>query len=135
MLPHDEQGLAMADLGAQQATRPEVGKLAAQLRDAQRPEITRLTGYRDAWGAGAPTPASEHGDTPMYDPLAELRNASGERFDTMFLQLMVVHHQSGLAAARTEAAEGRNPELTRLAAAIVANQPGEINRMQALVTG
>lgn len=105
------------------------------MREAQGPEITRLTGYRDAWGVGAPSPASEHNDAPMHDPLAGLRNASGDSFDTMFLQLMVVHQQSGLAAARREAAEGRNPELRQLAAAIVANQPGEISRMQDLVTG
>ena len=134
MLQHGREGAAMADLAAKRAARADVARLATDLRAAQEPEAERLTGYLDAWGAGAaPAEAPDHGDRAMYDPVAELGNASGDHFDTLFLQLMIAHHQSGVAAAQKEVADGRNPGATQLAAAVVQDQGGEIDRMQQLI--
>jgi uncharacterized protein (DUF305 family) len=136
MLQHGQEGAAMADLAAKRATRADVARLATDLRAAQEPEADRLTGYLDEWGAGAtavPAEAPDHGDRAMYDPVAELGNASGDQFDTLFLQLMIAHHQSGVEAARKEVSDGRNPGVTQLAAAVVQDQGGEIDRMQQLI--
>lgn len=136
MLQHGQQGAAMADLAAKRATRPEVARLAVDLRAAQAPEASRLTGYLDSWRAGAPeTPptAPGHGDRAQYDPVAELANVTGAQFDTLFLQLMIAHHQSGIAAARREVTDGRNAGAVQLAGAIVTDQGAEIDRMQQLM--
>ncbi|MBY8871664.1 DUF305 domain-containing protein [Micromonospora sp. PLK6-60] len=76
MIPHHQQAVAMADLAATRATDPQVKQLAAQIKDAQAPEIATLSGWLTAWGAPTPTgtstavpgsgmPGMDHGGSAM----------------------------------------------------------------------
>ncbi|MEO3773999.1 DUF305 domain-containing protein [Micromonospora sp. B9E7] len=71
MIPHHQQAVAMADLAATRAADPQVKQLAAQIKDAQAPEIATMSGWLTAWGtptpSGAPTtmPGMDHGGTAM----------------------------------------------------------------------
>ena len=50
MIPHHEQAIEMSDiLLAKSGIDPEVTKLAQQIKDAQGPEMTTMTGLLTAW--------------------------------------------------------------------------------------
>ena len=148
MIPHHQQAIAMAEIAVARAQRAEVTSLAEQIRTAQGPEITQLTGFLTAWGASVPTTGvsagmNDSGMTGMNGPtmpgmmtdaqMNELRNASGAAFDTMFLQMMIEHHRGAVTDAQREVDNGSNPEATQLATKIVADQTAEIGRMQQLL--
>ncbi|MEU7982012.1 DUF305 domain-containing protein [Micromonospora sp. NPDC049081] len=71
MIPHHQQAVAMADLAATRAADPQVKQLAAQIKDAQAPEIATMSGWLNAWGApmppgsGSTGPGTSHGGSGM----------------------------------------------------------------------
>ena len=50
--------------------------------------------------------------------------------DVDFVRLMLPHHQAAIDMAKTELAQGTNPQIRRLAEEIVADQQSEIELMQ-----
>ena len=56
---------------------------------------------------------------------------STKAFDRMFIDMMIPHHQGAIRMARMELADGRDPELRKLAGAIIAAQSKEIEEMNA----
>ncbi|MFA0844680.1 DUF305 domain-containing protein [Streptomyces rochei] len=146
MIPHHRQAVEMADLAPGRAGSPEVEKLAAEIKKAQDPEIRTLSGWLTAWGEevpaeGAAMDHSSHGmdgmdgmDGMMTDQeMRGLEDASGEAFDTAFLELMVKHHEGALAMAETERADGAFAPARKMAAQIITSQSAEIERMNGLL--
>jgi hypothetical protein len=62
-----------------------------------------------------------------------LAGASGAAFDTMFLEMMIVHHEGAIADAQREMAEGANTQAKDLAAQIVSSQTAELDQMRQLL--
>jgi uncharacterized protein (DUF305 family) len=132
MIPHHQQAIEMAEIAVDRAQRAEVKTLAEEIRTAQGPEITQLIDFLAAWGAEAPPPGSMAGGmTGMNTPnqtgmtamngaampgmmtdaqMQQLRNAPGATFDTMFLQMMIVHHRGAVSDAQREVDAGKNPQ-------------------------
>ncbi|MFJ6072654.1 DUF305 domain-containing protein [Streptomyces sp. NPDC093065] len=153
MIPHHRQALEMARLAADRSASAEVEDLAARIEKAQDPEIATMTGWLTAWGEEVPEPMtssaatgtmesmpgmdhSAHSDMPgMMDgeDMAKLAEASGRAFDTMFLTMMVEHHEGAVEMAGTEKAEGRHAPAKALADDIVTAQNAEITEMNRLL--
>jgi uncharacterized protein (DUF305 family) len=142
MIPHHQQAVAMAALADTRATDPEVRTLAAQIKAAQGPEITTMTGWLSAWGKPAPAAGMDHamdmggGSMPGMmsdDDMKELGAASGKNFDTQFLQMMIEHHQGAISMANDEVAGGKNPDATALAKQIITAQQAEIDAMKKIL--
>ncbi|WP_017583360.1 DUF305 domain-containing protein [Nocardiopsis valliformis] len=134
MIPHHEQAVDMADLADTRAGS-EVQALAEEIRAAQGPEIEQMETLLDAWGAEV-----EHGmDHSQMDgmlsegQMTQLEAAEGEDFDTLFLEFMVLHHEGAVDMARTELADGVNPEARELAEEIIAAQEDEIEQMNEML--
>jgi uncharacterized protein (DUF305 family) len=140
MIPHHRQALEMAKLATSRAADPKVEELAAKIETEQEPEIQTMTAWLTAWGApasGMDHGSMGHGAMPgmMSDAdLAKLRAATGTAFDRMFLEMMIGHHAGAVQMAKTESAQGKNPEAKALAKAIVATQTAEIAEMRHLLT-
>lgn len=153
MIPHHREAVEMAALAVDRAQNPEVKALAEQIRAAQEPEITQLTGFLTAWGAEVPAAGSmsgmDHGGmsgmsatsgTPPMpgamtpEQMEQLRTATGAGYDSMFLAMMIEHHRGAVTTAQGEVQNGGNPDAKRLAEKIVADQNAEISRMQQLLT-
>ncbi|MEE2061721.1 DUF305 domain-containing protein [Rhodococcus artemisiae] len=66
--------------------------------------------------------------------LATLRGTTGPAFDTLYLQLLLRHHQGGLPMARDAAANASEQVVTTLARQIVDTQQAESTTMQQLLT-
>ena len=143
MIPHHRQALEMAGLAPGRAASPEVEKLAAEIEKAQDPEIRTLSGWLTAWGEevpaeGAAMDHSGHGagamDGMMTDQeMSGLEDASGEAFDTAFLELMIKHHEGAVTMAEAEQADGAFAPAKKMADEIVTSQSAEIERMKKLL--
>lgn len=142
MIPHHRQAVDMAALVPSHSSDPRVLDLAARIQQAQDPEITAMTGWLQAWGAPVPEDTGhsgmDHGSMPgmMTDEdMAELEAAQGTEFDRMWLQMMIAHHEGAVQMARTELAEGSNPQARTLAQQIIDTQQAEIQQMQSMLEG
>jgi len=144
MIPHHRQAVAMSELAADRAQTEDVKALAAEISAAQGPEIETMTALLKAWGApeGHSMGGMDRGDgrnmggmPGMMSPLqtTELENARGAKFDRMFLQMMIMHHEGAIEMARAEQSDGVNEQAIELAEQIEATQTEEINRMRDLL--
>ncbi|GAA3495896.1 DUF305 domain-containing protein [Streptomyces prasinosporus] len=143
MIPHHQQAIQTARMAESRASSSEVKDLAARIEEAQDPEIKTMSGWLKAWGEDVPSsmPGMDHGDSDasgmpgMMDTegMDELMDASGKGFDSMFLTMMVEHHQGAVEMATTEKEEGRYGPAKKLAADIITTQNAEIEEMNKLL--
>ena len=142
MIPHHQQAVEMSTLAETRAQDPELKHLAAQIKAAQQPEITMMTGWLTAWGQ----PTSMPTDTPnmghghggvsgMMAPeeMTQLAAASGIQFDRLYASMMIAHHDGAIQMARDESFKGANPDARALAKAIIKSQTDEVATLQAIV--
>jgi uncharacterized protein (DUF305 family) len=143
MLPHHEGALAMAQLADGRAMDPRVIDLADRIEAAQGPEIETMTGWLEEWGEPLPEEnmgGMDHGSGGMdmegmsEEDMTALDSSSGAEFDRMFLEMMIPHHQGAVDMAKTEIADGSNPDAVDMAREIVESQTAEIEEMQTLLT-
>lgn len=141
MIPHHQQAVQMAEMAADRASSAEVKDLASRIQKAQDPEIRTMSGWLKAWGEDVPSamPGMDHsahsGAAGMMDQedMDKLSKASGKDFDTMFLTMMVEHHEGAVEMAGTEKDKGRYGAAKKLADAVVTTQTAEIEEMNELL--
>ncbi|MGV8910956.1 MAG: DUF305 domain-containing protein [Propionicimonas sp.] len=125
------------------ATDAKVKALALKIKGAQGPEIARMSSWLTGWGAPIPATAGGHEMSGMSgmvgmmsaQEMTDLGNANGSAFDRMWLQMMTRHHSGAVAMAKTELAEGTNPESKQLAQSIIDSQTAEIAQMKSILAG
>lgn len=140
MIPHHRQAVQMAALAASRAEDPRIIALAAQIADAQDPEIKTMSGWLKSWGAKVPADsgmADMGGMSTMpgmmtEQQMSDLTAATGQAFDAMFVQMMTAHHSGAVAMAEQQIKNGKNQAAKDLAASIVKTQTAEIKQMQNL---
>ncbi|GGL41419.1 DUF305 domain-containing protein [Planomonospora parontospora] len=137
MIPHHEQAVEMAKLAATRASDAEVKELAAKIQAAQDPEMVTMTAWLTAWGK-ATMPEDGHGGHGMpgmmtEEDMVKLQDAKGKQFDRMFCELMIAHHEGAIEMAKTEQAQGANPEAKELAKTIETAQQAEIEQMRTIL--
>ena len=152
MIPHHAQALEMVDLTVGRDLSPEVQALAAQIREAQAPEVEQMTDWLTAWDEPVPETSLNHvnGDDDGHgmegmddldempgmmsaDEMDALEAASGADFEPMFLEMMVEHHQGAVEMAETEQSDGEYADAVKLAEAIETSQTTEIETMEGLL--
>ena len=103
-----------------------------------------MTSWLNAWGKDAPSGTGMGGmDNNMggdgmpgmmgESEMNDLDTATGTRFDRMFLTMMIEHHTGAIEMAKTEQADGQNPDAVALAKKIEADQTAEIAVMKDLL--
>lgn len=140
MIVHHQGAIEMADMAATRAQSQQVKDLAKRISAAQGPEIDQMTGWLETWGemvAGDSMAGMEHSSMPgmMTDgQIDQLRTATGQDFDRMFLEMMTTHHQGAIEMAKAEQADGSNPEAVALATSIETSQTAEVAEMAEMLT-
>ena len=141
MIPHHEQAIEMADI----ALDPTVGAsadvqaLAEAIQSAQDPEIELMTGWLIAWGQPLQMDTSGGHDMSSMegvmtaDEMDALGAATGAEFDSMWLEMMIRHHEGAISMANAVKANGLNADVVTLADAIIAGQQAEITTMEGLL--
>lgn len=153
MIPHHTQAVEMSEtVLAKSGLDPKVADLAQRIRDAQQPEIERMTGWLRSWGEPLEAPDGEAGGSEGHDmgtmdgssetsaggmmsdaDMKELEAADAATASRLFLQQMTLHHEGAVAMAKDEIEQGSNPEAIALAREIVAAQEAEIEEMKGLL--
>lgn len=156
MIPHHAQALEMVEMTEGRTLDPEVRQLTDDIRAAQAPEIELMSGWLKDWDEEVPDSMSGHdmgdhdgmGDDDMGgdddsdrqmpgmmsdDDMRGLDHARGADFQTMWLRMMIRHHEGAVEMARTEQADGTFDPAIELAGDIVKSQTAEIEKMKSLL--
>jgi len=142
MIPHHEQAVEMSELIlAKDGVAAEVAALAEQIRAAQEPEIALMEQWLDDWGLPSMSGMGgmDHGgsggmDGMMSDEqMAELETADGATGSTIFLELMIEHHEGAIEMAQEVINDGRDAGVRTLAEQIIVSQTAEIATMRELL--
>lgn len=153
MIQHHAQALQMVDLTLGRKLDAEVVTLTEQIRTAQAPEIEKMADWLEDWDQPVPETsrdhanahAQEHGESVDMDTdmpgmlsakeLESLESASGPEFQTMWLEMMIEHHEGAVEMAEAQVEEGSNAKAVALAEDIISTQEREISTMQDLLGG
>lgn len=143
MSVHHAQAVQMAEIVRERTADDEVRLLAMDIALTQQAQIGRMQGWLDAWGllptGRAPAMAwMGHAGGRMpglaaAEEVPQLRDLPPSEADRVFLELMIRHHQGGVAMAEALLARGARPEVERLARGIVASQEAEIATMREML--
>ncbi|GAA4409382.1 DUF305 domain-containing protein [Fodinibacter luteus] len=136
MIPHHDQAVEMADLALQNDTAStEVKALAGQIKAAQDPEIQTMKAWLSQWGAQESNGPMDHGSGGMMSEqdMSTLMGASGSDFNQMWLEMMIEHHQGAITMAQDVLATTADPDVEKLATAVVQGQEKEIATMQGML--
>ncbi|MCZ2838750.1 DUF305 domain-containing protein [Modestobacter sp. VKM Ac-2985] len=157
MSRHHLQAVEMANLALLRTEDPEIRQLAFDISATQTNQLGRMQGWLALWDlpfTGGETMAwmSEGAEMAGHDmaghdtaggalmpgmateaELAELRSLSGTAFDAMFLQLMIRHHQGGLAMAEYGREHSDVDVVERLARSIAETQDAETTTMATML--
>lgn len=111
MIPQHRQAIAMAQA---HASSQAVRALAGKVKGAQAPEIATMTAWLGSWaeqvpegmnGVGNESASAMPGMMSNHD-MDQLRRTSGRACDTMFLTMMIKHHESAVEVANTQKQQG-----------------------------
>ncbi|MEV0337232.1 DUF305 domain-containing protein [Nocardia sp. NPDC050717] len=161
MSAHHAQAVDMAGAALIASTDNDVRRLAYDILTTQQNQIGRMQGWLQLWGEpnqnvdGYMGWMTEHGQgghghagstgTAMTGPMTEmpgmasqeemtaLRQSTGPAVDTLFLQLMLRHHQGGVPMLDYAAEHADTTEVRVLAAQMSKTQAGESQLMQSML--
>jgi uncharacterized protein (DUF305 family) len=124
MLWHQEQAQELASLVQGRTSRPELQRLAASIHTAQNIDVAQMT----AWFRARDPAAGDylaHSDTQPADrwfagmmarsQLRTLAATSGQRFDFLFVDMLVEHHKGAIVMSDEVLAGGRDAEIALVA--------------------
>ncbi|WP_051471142.1 DUF305 domain-containing protein [Patulibacter minatonensis] len=152
MIPHHQMAVEMAGYAPARGQHPQIKTLGKAIIASQTTEITQMQAAAKRLGAKVTEMPSHsdggmdhsmHGDTGMSSaaktlgiPMDQMGMsmdmtslAKADPFDRAFIDMMIPHHQGAILMARAELAKGKDPELRKIATAIIAAQTKEIGQM------
>ena len=154
MIQHHAQALSMVDLTVNRTLDPEVQQLADDIREAQGPEIETMSDWLQDWNEEVPQTMRDHAsaghdmegmgdsmegmDSAMPGMMSaedfdELENAPDSEFQTMWLEMMIAHHQGAVEMAEDQQDNGQYKAAVDLAGDVVDTQTVEIDTMNTLL--
>jgi len=156
MSEHHQQAVQMASWERDHTTDPALKQLAFDIETTQLQQIGQMQGWLALWGAPTDPPGGKHmawmassdhahmagsagGVDTMpgmasSDQLRALRAATGPQLDVLFLQLMLRHHQGGVAMLQYGTDHASVPEVRNLAAQMLSAQTSESEYMTQLLS-
>jgi uncharacterized protein (DUF305 family) len=124
MLWHQQQAQELASLVQGRTSRPELQRLAVSIHTAQNIDVAQMT----AWFRARDPAAGDylvHSDTQPADrwfagmmarsQLRTLAATSGQRFDFLFVDMLVEHHKGAIVMSNEVLTDGRDTEIALVA--------------------
>jgi uncharacterized protein (DUF305 family) len=156
MSAHHAQAVEMSGIALTDSTDTEVRRLAYDILTTQQSQIGRMQGWLQMWDAPARATGGymawmpqdehsghghDHGTAGMAtmpgmastDDLRKLRAAKGPELDTLFLQLMLRHHQGGVPMLEYGIEHAETTEIRTLAGQMLPAQEGESRLMTTML--
>jgi uncharacterized protein (DUF305 family) len=152
MIPHHQTAVEMAGYAPARGERPQIRALGKAIIASQSTEITEMQAAAKRLGAtvdempshadggmdhsmhggGSMAAAAKTLGIPMDDmgmSMDMTSLAKAKPFDRAFIDMMTPHHEGAILMARAELRKGQDPELKRIATAIIAAQTKELRQM------
>lgn len=145
MIPHHAQAVQMVRMTQDKQLDPEVAELAAGMAEAQESEIAQMSQWLEEWGEEVPDASMQdmghHADPDAphvpgmmtEEQMGDLAVATGPGFQTMWLEMMIEHHEGAIDSARAQQEDGSFGPAIELAEEIERSQTDEIDRMRELL--
>lgn len=142
MIAHHQQAIDMSDvLLAKSGVDDRVAALAERILAAQESEIDQMTTMLEGWGIEMSDDAAgtDHdmggGDGGMMpeSDMELLEATPGPEASRLFVEQMIMHHESAVEMAQAQIGAGENADAIELAERIVSDQSSEIAEMEALL--
>lgn len=145
MSDHHDQAVTMALLALERSEDQVVRGFAQDVLVFQRSELGAMSVYLADQGAdraafdaertamewmGMPTALSSMPGMATEEDLALLKEADGEAFDLLFLELMGAHHEGGIHMSGFAAANADDTRVRALAGRMAENQAIEVREYQ-----
>jgi uncharacterized protein (DUF305 family) len=138
MLWHQQQALELASLVEGRTSRPELRRLALSIRTTQTSDVDQMT----AWLRARDSAAGDylvHSDTQPSDrwfagmmarsQLRTLAATSGQRFDFLFVDMVLEHYKGAIVMADGVLVDGRDAEVALLASRTIADSQRTIRQL------
>ncbi|MFI6176347.1 DUF305 domain-containing protein [Nonomuraea sp. NPDC051191] len=152
MQAHHAQAVQMALIIRDRTTDRQVRTLAYDIATTQQQQIGQMYAWLDMWGLSQasleprmawmrqghqnmPGMGQQTAQMPgmaTREQLKQLEQASGKEAETLFLRLMIPHHQGGVQMAQAAQGSGQ-PQVKRMASSILAAQQAEIELMRGML--
>lgn len=139
MIPHHGQALEMAKLADDRAADSKIKDIAGKIEKAQDPEIKMMKGWLNSWDKPTEAesmPGMDHsGMNGMMsdEDMKELKGMTGAKFDKMFAEMMIEHHNGAISMAKDEQKNGKNSDAKKTAEDIVKGQSAEVKQLQSIL--
>jgi uncharacterized protein (DUF305 family) len=125
---HHQQAQELASLAHGRTSRPELRRLALSIRTAQTSDADRMTAWLRARDRAAGNPLVDPDTQPAdrwfpgmmaRSQLRTLAAVGGQRFDFLFVDMLLEHHKGAIVMADRVLADGRDAEVALLASRTV----------------
>jgi uncharacterized protein (DUF305 family) len=137
MIPHHEGALMSSEHMISDSERPELRQLYENIQKSQTEQIEQMQEWRKEWYPDAGQASGMMGDgqtgSTMNNGMMDgsMRGMmGGNALDTMFLRMMIPHHQMAVDMSEEALSKAEHPELRDLAWKIRDEQSSEIELMQ-----
>jgi uncharacterized protein (DUF305 family) len=130
---HHQMAIEMAKMGEPKFEHKDLKDAAKKMIADQTKEIQQLRAWRDQWYPGA-APAENMqmpGMSSMNMDMSHMQSMSGHALDLMFIDMMIPHHEGGLAMGKDALAKAEHQEIKDLAQKMTEMQAKEIDQMRA----
>ena len=129
IVPHQEQGAAIADLGQRRAKRVELRGMAKRILGSHGATIDELRAIAaELRRRGVRGRRGDMRRDPKAFDVARLRHAVS--FDHQFMSMLIGHHEAAIAMAEEEQDRGADPRLKRLAGEVIRTQTRELEQLR-----
>jgi uncharacterized protein (DUF305 family) len=128
MIPHHEGALMSSEHTISNSKRPELRQLYENIQKSQSEQIEQMQEWRKEWYPDAEQVFGMMGNGMMDGSMQ--RMMGGNVLDTMFLKMMVPHHQLAVDMSDEALSKAEHPELRDLAQNIRDEQSSEIELMK-----
>lgn len=156
MLPHHASVIALSQAALPRLENADLRTIAMNIISSQQAELTELSGYREQfYGSSTPEPMdvvmnamatwmpeAHHlmmADMAMMDSDALVAKFCAQPdADLAFIDLVIPHHQSAIAASEVAATQATHPKIRTFAERVVVAQRAEVEQMnsiKAMLTG
>ena len=146
MIPHHGQALDMTALVPTRATTNEFRSMALRMQISQRDEIRLMERWLTEREEDIPPPNAHRmmmaGDMALMPgmlsagQMEQLTSATGQEFERLFLEFMIMHHEGALTMVQTlfnSSGAGQESLIFKFATDVDADQTIEIMRMRRML--
>lgn len=146
MIPHHQQAVEMAALVAERTNNQALMDVSGRIDASQADEIAFMQDWLKTRNQTLPGVHTDHATHMRHDmmgmaspaQMADLAAANGAEFDTLFLNLMITHHEGAVSMVDTlldQKGSAYDPVLFEFVNDVLNDQTAEIERMNVLLEG